>query len=136
MHAKVRCDDIAHNIYVDGKLIGNTTDWSEVWKKDISDDAKIIAVECENTVGLGGLIASISNGLTTDNTWKCSGGSVPGWYDVDFDDSEWERAHVVKLNGDRQQLWNPDINFPDHAVWIWKDNSRNERSYCRGILRK
>lgn len=142
IEAKVRCDDIAHTIYVDGKLVGNTTGWTDVWKQYIADDAKLIAVECENVANQGGLIVSFGNGLTTDNTWRCSGENVHGWYDVDFDDSDWERASIIELNEQNKDIhtskWLSDRNFLDKAKWVWKNvyTARRERSYCRGRLSK
>lgn len=95
MQARVRCDDIANSIYVDGILVGNTSAWWETWVHDIADDAKVIAVDCQNIGNWGGLIASFDNGLTSDNTWICSINNESGWYDKDFDDSNWNRAYVI-----------------------------------------
>lgn len=137
--ARVRCDDIANSIYVDGQLVGNTTDWTHTWTYDIADDVKIIAVNCQNIGNWGGLIASFDNGLTSDNTWRCSSNNEAGWYDEDFDDSNWNIAYVIEDNTSGNGGWNYDDDFPERAKWIWKDGNyyyETTHSYCRGKLGK
>lgn len=134
----MRCDDIANSIYVDGQLVGNTTDRTHTWTYGIADDAKIIAVDCQNTGpgGPGGLIASFDNRFPSDNTWRCSSNNDKGWYGEDFDDSNWNRAYVIEDNASDDGGWSHDDDFPNRAKWIWKDNNYAEatHSYCRGKI--
>lgn len=136
MQARVRCDDIANNIYVDGQRVGSTSYWTRTWKYDIADDAKIIAVNCQNTGSWGGLIASFDNGLTSDNTWRCSSNNESGWYDEDFDDSGWNTAYVIEENQWDNGGRSYEYDFPDRATWIWKDKNYYEatHAYCRGTI--
>lgn len=133
--AKVRCDDIAHAIYVDGQNVGSTTSSDDVWTSNIGDNIDFIAVDCENTGAWGGLIASFGNGLTTDNTWRCSSKPHSRWYEKDFDDIDCNKAYIIESNPTYTDvpLW-----VRDNAKWIWRDSSYEEstHSYCRERLRK
>ena len=142
MTVKVRCDDKA-KIYIDGGYVGGTSRSTEIWTADsISDSAQVIAVECENTgQNAAGLIASFSNGLTTDSTWRCTGDSFTGWQSVTFDDQRWLSPYVAQNNSGRTVRWPEDPNFPADAKWIWKRAYEGlietpGNSYCRGRLRE
>ena len=131
---KVRCDDVAI-IYIDGTMVGSTSGSMEIWSQEATASARSIAIHCRNNDGAGGFIASFSNGLTTDNTWRCSHAIVDGWYEENFDDSDWDRAYVVQANDGRGQTWSKDNGFPDNAKWIWRSKIQvNSNSYCRGKL--
>lgn len=140
VEAKVRCDDITHAIYVDGQNVGNTNNSDAIWASNLADGALLIAVDCENIGAWGGLIASFGNGLTTDNTWRCSSNPGSGWYKEDFDDNDWDRAYIIQSNPTVTdvQRWVKDNEFSESAEWIWKDQNylTLAHSYCRGRLRK
>ena len=131
----MRCDDGAI-IYINATEVGRTSNSSHVWSQDVTANASTIAIYCNNTGGIAGLIASFSNGLTTDNTWRCSHIRVDGWYDENFDDSDWEGAYVMQANDGSGTAWQNDNGFPDNAKWIWgsSDLVTNSASYCRGKL--
>ena len=135
MNVKVRCDDSAV-IYIDGTEVGRTLHSGKIWSEQITANAKTIAIYCHNEFRVAGLIASFSNGLTTDKTWRCSHDSVDDWYKENFDDSDWDRAYVIQANNGRGETWPKDEEFPDNAKWIWGGNAMAEdaSSYCRGKL--
>ena len=144
MTVKVRCDDKAI-IYIDGIYHGITRGYNEIWVNDgISESAQLIAVDCENTGNntSAGLIASFSTGLTTDNTWRCSGDNYAGWEGVAFDDQSWSNAYVAQNNREPAVgKWKEDTAFPADAKWIWKHvyesyHADAGHSYCRGRLRE
>ena len=142
MTVKVRCDDRA-TIYIDGEYVGGTSLSTEVWTDgSISDSAQVIAVECENTgQNDAGLIASFSNGLATDSTWRCTGDSFQGWERATFDDQQWSNAYVAQKNSDPVSRWEKDLNFLPDAEWIWRraylgNEEDPGHSYCRGRLRE
>lgn len=121
--AAVRCNNQARNIYVDEQLAGSTEDVEDIWSQGIASDTRLITVECHNTVYSGGLIVSIDNRFTTGTTWRCSS-REDGWYNLDFDDSDWDEAYVIQSNYNPtgSGVWAKDNNFPDHE-WIWKDQN-------------
>ena len=130
----VRCNDQA-TVYIDGKLVGNTTEKTEIWAGDVPKNASTVAIKCENTAAYGGLIASFSNGLITGGDWKCAA-YVPGmsWTETSFDDTEWggatEQGSTYRI--DTQTGLTP--NFPDHIPWIWTSGrtfSSRGTTHCR-----
>ena len=142
--AKVRCDDSAR-IYIDGVLVATTQSYRDRWISEITDDAQLVAVDCENfSYGdPGGLLAWFGNGVASDSTWRCSGQGTAAaaaavWYDLDFDDSGWSRAYEVQNNPSTttERYWSEDENFPSSAKWIWRDADFKveEHSYCRRWL--
>ena len=136
MEARLRCDGVPFEIYIDGQPV------SDGLIKNIPSDAQVIAVGCNNVAGNGGLIAAVDNGLTSDSTWRCS--EVAGRdYDLpDFDDSHWSRAFVIQQNPNESSegntVWEHDPDFPDYASWISKDKDFGKIGpfYCRGRLRE
>ena len=134
MDVKLRCD-VGASIYIDGTEVGRTSNSSDIWSEDVTANAKTIAIYCNNPDGRAGLIASFSNGLTTDNTWRCSHGNISGWYEENFDDSDWDRAYIIQANDDGE-TWAKDNEFPYYAKWISGGFAFPTRrySYCRGKL--
>ena len=131
----MRCDDAAV-IYIDGTEVGSTSAWTEVWSQEVTGNTRTIAIHCHNNRGDAGLIASFSNGLTTDNTWRCSHVSVGGWYEENFDDSDWNRTYIIQANDGSGEGWSKDNEFSNKAKWIWGSSTiqSNSDSYCRGKL--
>ena len=130
----MRCDGAAV-IYINGTEVGRTSDLQNTWSHQVTANASTIAIHCHSEGGDAGLIASFSNGLTTDNAWRCSHVSVDGWHEENFDDSDWDRAYVIQANDGRGETWSKDNGFPDNAKWIWESRIQsNSDSYCRGNL--
>lgn len=134
LRVTVQCSDVAE-VYIDGRLV---LSGGSLWTGITDDDAQVIAVDCSNRDGHGGITAFFDNGLTTDSTWRCSGevDIDVDWSSSSFDDSGWQPAHIIDYDELNPQLSNN--NFRSHAKWIWKDKNNNHRyhSYCRGKLRE
>lgn len=148
----IRCDD-RFNLYIDGKKYSGNG-WHNAYTFDkIKSNPKgsIIAVECFNGGGPGGLIAQIelNNGsfIVTDNTWEVA-------YNIQNKDtflknpmvyfygSEWRKARINGPNQLRKSRWTlgnhpllqVDDNFSPYANWIAGDLNRYGFSYFKKLI--
>lgn len=128
LRATVQCSNVA-KIYIDGNIVSVDRSF---WTGSIKDNAQVIAVDCRNTNGNGGIIAYFDNGLTTDSSWRCSGYADTVWYTSSYDDSDWDSAFII--DDDDYKPSPNDDSFPSHAKWIWlnRNNQNKRHSYCRG----
>ena len=101
--------DNGYTLYINGNMIGQGGDWQQAqrwaFKFDYPTDEIVIAVDCVNTGGPAGLIATVVLDVSnfycstysvyvTDNSWKYSL-SVPADFELpDYDDSDWPNAIV------------------------------------------
>ena len=128
--ADIQVDDRGE-IYADGKQVGSTKKWSEVWSSLIPKTTRVVAVHVQNTGRKGFLIASFSNGFKTSEEWKCSENERDGWTDVDFNDAEWPAA--VKNTG--AYFDTRTEPFWGNATLIWTNAGGSGREmYCRGKI--
>ena len=71
----------------------STSNWQYPDTLDLPCNARVIAIEGNDTGGVGAISASTDDGYIISNTsWKCSNGRIPGWQEVDFNDSSWKKA--------------------------------------------
>lgn len=128
--ARVNCDD-RPSVFVDGEFKGkNEQDFN--WSGEVADNVKLIAVECRNNGGFGGLLVSVDGLLISDVTWKCSRTRTANWHREKFDDSLWVNAYVIGSNSGSVKDEDPTI--PNYAQWIWADDRNNAAGtiFCRG----
>jgi hypothetical protein len=69
-------------LYADGQLIAQTASWPDTQTAVLTRRPKVLAMKCIDYGGSAGLILSTSNGLTTDNTWRCSSTEDANWNQV------------------------------------------------------
>ena len=93
--------------------------------------ACVIAVHLINDGGSSGFLASATNGLRTDTTWKCSSAEETGWKLCNFDDSHWSNA--VSREENTGSTWWYRSEISDHAHWIW-DSTELLNAFCRKQL--
>ena len=95
----------------------------------------MLALTATNSAGAGGLLASTSTGVVTDETWKCSGTEEPGWHLEEFDDTCWDTAHVIAQHGDRP--WEVISGISGNAKWIWDTGftrGQEATTHCRKTI--
>ena len=148
VEVKVYCDDQA-TVCIDGMLCD--TEGREEWDETVSDDIKLLAVKCFDSGGFGGFLASVGydgNVLVSDGHWKCSdqltADEEDEWYKLDFDDSHWNNAYVIELNGGGDGIRDYRSDFSDETTWLWTDEDFERASgldrdvdrtiYCRSPL--
>ena len=93
------CDDVIH-VYADGVNVtttsGSTTynDVNSVEHHVLSSTSQVIGIKCENTAGVGGILASIdSDGITDTRHWKCSHAAGSGWSEFGIAYNIYEYVH-------------------------------------------
>ena len=108
----------------------NDNDWTIPSIYQIPGDTKVLSVIGTNAPDGSpfGILGSTSNGLLTNETWKCSSDFYPGWTSPDFDDRDWPLAKVLATNGDRP--WKTIDGIAKTAKWIWAKNYEHT-VYCR-----
>ena len=91
------------------------------------------AVDHRDDGNHAGILASTSNGVESDASWKCSSEELPGWHLATFDDSAWSYADVIGQHGD--EPWGRINPIDAQAKWIWaSDYTRGGTVYCRKTL--
>ena len=116
--------------YADGRLVGHN---GGIWKAarwfSFSSNTRIIAVSVLNIPGhVGGFLGVFSNGIVTDNSWKCKEtySLENGWEKNNFTDDAWPYAYIreknnpVKVDG-----------IPSNVHWISPANHYALRIICR-----
>ena len=109
----------------------NHEDWWNMTSVEIPLLFSVIGIQCHNTGGIGGLIASIENssGETineSDNTWTCSSSYENRWQMEDFD-QDWSTPFQIIYQG--TNIWPTLSGISSGAKWISFDSRNN--IYCR-----
>ena len=124
--------DNAAEVYVNGVLVGTTSDWQTagVFSEQLQAGLNVIAIKGIDAGGIAGVLAELSWGSTTavtDSSWKVSATAPAGWETVGFDDSSWNFATSQGVYGIAPWLLRV-IGFPTSsgAQWIWTDDNLND----------
>ena len=115
--------DDFHWIYVDGYELGSSlTPWDgkKTITVGITKTAKLIAVKVISPGNPGGFIGSLSDGIVTDSSWKCSRTYSDHWNSLNFSDYFWLPAIDTTKQG---EAWPIMPNISINAKWIWADKS-------------
>ena len=126
-------------VYIDGQLQpAQTSDniWGHVSTYSVPSTTTVIGIECEDLHVYGGILASLSNGVVTDDGWSCSTQHVPGWSQPSFTatGSQWFSATEHGANG--VSPWATITGISSGAQWIWSPNylHGDRQMYCRRVL--
>ena len=92
----------------------------------------LVVLATHYSIDAPGILGSFSNGVVTDETWKCTGEPVSsGWGTSDYDDSQWPTAVEYGNNTNPAlPLWEGQGILPS-AKWIWVANRTSGNIYCR-----
>ena len=115
-------------MFVDGKSLGVDGDWKVSNTYLIPGDTRVISVLGQDSGFQYGILGSFSNGLVTNESWKCSSVHSPGWNSPDFDDEHWLHGVVVGKHG--VEPWGNIPGIAQTAKWIWTAGDADE-VYCR-----
>ena len=95
----ITADDILIHLFIDGREITdlkNADNWQYLDTLDLPCTARIIAIEANDSAGVGAILASTDDGyIKTNSSWKCTNTTIEGWQEVDFNDSTWKEAVIV-----------------------------------------
>merc|ERR1719187_630668 len=97
------CDN-KMKVFADGVLLASNNNWRETTDVTIPGDTAVITIESIEEHVVAGIIASGSNGLVTDSSWKCgtTGTSL----------SDWNYAYEIGIARPRPRI-------ASNASWIW-----------------
>ena len=79
-------------VYFDGVLQYDENGMADTWKLiselKIPSGTRVLGIECINHSQFGGIVASTTDGLVTDETWLCSNNhELEGWAEPEFVDT-------------------------------------------------
>ena len=102
-NATFTCDN-SMEMFADGQSLGTDSNWGNATTYLVPGNTRVLSVAGKDLGGNFGILGSMSNGLVTDESWKCSSFPYPGWNSPDFDDQGWHSANVIINHGDNP--WN------------------------------
>ena len=128
------CDDVM-KVYFDGvpqpsdPAMANYKQSSEL---TIPGRTQVLAIECNNDKGgAEGILASIDNGVVTDETWSCSRDPVDGWTRPGFQDTSGSFTPPVLQGTNGAAPWGVIEGIKGRATWIRPKTSSSRQAYCR-----
>ena len=103
----------------------------------IDSGIQVLAVSCHNNKTKPWIIGSVSNGMVTDDRWKCFSQEKEGldnmnWETSLFDDAHWAQAVANYSNTDSPWGKVPDIS--NNAFWIFTADKDDSKLFCRRRL--
>ena len=129
--ATFTCDN-KMEMFADGQSLGTDSNWENPTTYHVPGHTRVMSVAGEDYGGGHlGILGSTSNGLVTNETWKCSSVLYSGWTSPAFDDQNWPLAKVIANHGDSP--WNTIKGIAMTAKWIW-ENTNSNTAYCRLTL--
>lgn len=127
--ATFTCDD-SMEMFADGTSLGKDNEkWIKATDFVIPGNTRVISVMVKAWGFQHGLLGSLSNGLLTNESWKCTRDLYPGWNFPDFDDSNWPAALVLAKHG--ALPWGTIAGIATTAKWIWTAGPGFNIVYCR-----
>ena len=105
----------------------------------IPGGTQVLAIECLNTDGVEGFLASTDKGVVTDATWSCSRNTVEGWTEPGFQDTSGSFTPPVLqgTNTGFNEIHRFIEGIDRRANWIRPetDESAPSHAYCRKNIR-
>ncbi len=100
-------------------------------------DTNVVTIKAHNDPdnNVGGILASFSNNVVTDESWQCA--DMSSWPAVT--NASWEQAVTYGLNSDPiggEKKWTNITEIALSAKWIWVDDSTATRVWCRKTFGK
>ena len=116
-------------MFADGQSLGTDSIWQNPTTYLVPGNTRVLSVAGEDYGGVYlGILGSTSNGLVTNETWKCTSVLYPEWNSLDFDDQNWPLAKVIANHG--ASPWGTLNGIAVTAKWIW-GNTNSNTTYCR-----
>lgn len=136
MQFNVTCDNYL-SVYVDGNLLGEGETHitsARFHQYKVHPGSHVIALRCKGKSPpfVKAIIGSLSNGVVTDNTWKCTNSFSQGWNMRNYPDESWPMAASYGTNSPSTLPWGYFEGIEPKAAWIWtNDNTGDVEVYCR-----
>ena len=127
--ATFTCDD-SMEMFADGRSLGKDNEnWIRATDFVIPENTRVISVMAKAVRFDHGILGSFSNGLVTNESWKCTKDRYLGWNSPHFDDRTWPAAVVLGKHG--VSPWGTIAGIGMNAKWIWADRPGFDTIYCR-----
>lgn len=103
----------------------------------IDSGIQVLAVSCHSNKTKPWIIASVSNGMVTDDRWKCFSQEKEGldnmnWVTSLFDDTHW--AQAVANYSNTHSPWGKVPDISNNAFWISTADKDDSKLFCRRRL--
>jgi hypothetical protein len=93
----------------------------------LPEDTKSVTIEASCFLGGCGILASLSNGIVTNESWSCANSSCCDGSPWNCSHHlEWEKASISETRTDYELQ-----GIASNAKWIWIDDFSAENVYCR-----
>ena len=113
--------------------------WEVAQRFTLPADTKVVTIKGGNDPGnVGGILASFSNGVVTDDTWQCADMSLCTTGKCESPVT-WQDAQTYGVNGETNRPWHGQGRFQEiesTAKWIWVNNSLATRVWCNKTFGK
>ena len=110
-------------------------EWRTTETFTLAEDTKLVTIEAVNPGGVGGILASFSNGVVTDGTWQCA--NMRPCTAVQCESSvTWQNATTYGVNSDSTKPWKRRADIKLTAQWIWVDIEYAKRVWCKKTFGK
>lgn len=117
-------------MFADDKSLGKGNEnWIRATDFVIPGNTRVISVTAKAWGFKHGILGSFSNGLVTNESWKCTKDLYPGWNTPEFDDGNWPAAVVLGKHG--VTPWGNIAGISTSAKWIWTAGPGFDTIYCR-----
>lgn len=103
----------------------------------IDSGIQVLAVSCHSNKTKPWIMGSVSNGMVTDDRWKCFSQEKEGldnmkWVTSLYDDTHWAQAVVNYSN--THSPWGKVPDFSNNAFWISTADKDDSKLFCRRRL--
>ena len=98
------------------------SEWWATERFTLPGDIKAVTIKANNTGDVGGILASFSNGVLTDSTWKCPDMSSCTTAECE-NAATWQDATAYGVSENKPPPWKRRLaNIESTAQWIWAIN--------------
>ena len=117
-------------MFADGRSLGKSNrDWIRATDFVIPGNTRVISVMAKARRFDHGILGSFSNGLVTNESWKCTKRWYLGWNSPHLDDRTWPAAVVLGKHG--VSPWGNIAGISTAAKWIWTAGPGFSTIFCR-----
>ena len=109
-------------------------DWWKTEKFNLPGNTKDVTIKGNNSVNVGGILGSFSNGVLTDGMWQCADTSSCTTTKCE-NSVTWQDAKTYGVNA-HHPTYATIPNIDSTAQWIWVENVFATRVWCKKTFGK
>ena len=114
--------------------------WRRAEKIILPGNTKTVTIKARNPSDVGGILASFSNGVVTDESWQCA--DMSSCHSACCEsDPNWRQALSYGSNNKNTDPWGTHLRkaIPEiepKAQWIWVSDRYAKRVWCKKSFSK